>query len=213
MDVFVSVGTGLSTQQEAFVSAIEERLRAVGLTPRTIGRNTFSADAPLQAVTELMNQCGGAVVIALERFHFPRGEERRGSPRHETLTDVRTSTPWNQIEAAMAYQAGLPLLVIVDPGLRKDGLLEHGNDWYVQELEVAPESLNSTAFLGILDSWRKRLVDPVARRTQRRAKSDPASMTIGELVVSLKPSQIWATLVALVAALATAFALGANLLG
>lgn len=213
MDVFVSVGTGLSSEQEAFVSAVEQRLVAIGLTPRTIGRNTFSADAPLHAVSELMDKCGGAVVIALERFHFPRGEERRGTDRQDALTDVRMPTAWNQIEAAMAYQRGIPLLVIVDPSLRKDGLLERGNDWYVQELPIEPSSLNAPAFSGILESWRGRLVANENNPSKPSKPFDPSSMSIGQLIAALKPAHFWATLVALLAALGAAFAIGAKLFG
>lgn len=213
MDVFVSVGTGLSSDQEAFVSAVEQRLIAIGLTPRTIGRNTFSADAPLHAVSDLMDKCVGAVVIALERFHFPSGEERRGTDRQSTLSDVRMPTAWNQIEAAMAYQRGIPLLVIVDPSLRQDGLLERGNDWFVQELSVEPSSLNAPAFSGILESWRSRLVQEEKKPAESSKRFDPSAMSIGQLIAALKPAQAWATLVALLAAVGAAFALGAKLIG
>ena len=148
MDVFVSVATGLSAKQEEFVSAIEARLRAIGLAPCTIGRNTFSSDAPLRAVTDLMDRCAGAVVIALERYRFLEGLERPGTATEKALSGTSLPTAWNQIEAAMAYSRGLPLLVIVDEQLRCDGLLEKGNDWYVQGLKVAPLSRNSSA------SWK-----------------------------------------------------------
>ena len=41
-------------------------------------------------------------------------------------------TVWNQIEAAMAYTLGRPLLVIVEDGLVSEGLLEGKYDWIVQ---------------------------------------------------------------------------------
>ena len=47
LSVFVSVGGTANEQQEAFVRAVEERLRSEGLVPHTVGRNTFSADSPL----------------------------------------------------------------------------------------------------------------------------------------------------------------------
>jgi hypothetical protein len=213
LDVFVSVGTGLNPDQESFVAAVEERLRAIGLNPRTIGRNTFSADAPLHAVTQLMEQCQGAVVIALERFYFSEGEERRGSTRQSQLNDTRMPTAWNQIEAAMAYSRKLPLLVIVDENLRADGLLERGNDWYVQDLPIEPAALNTTTFNGILESWRSRLGSSREVVATTAKPPDPSTLTVGELIGALKPRQFWATLVALVAALSAAFALGANLFG
>jgi len=194
-DVFVSVGTGLSEEQERFVLAVEARLRAVGLNPRTIGRNTFSADAPLHAVTDLMNECAGAVVIALERFRFPSGEERPGSTKSRSLQDVSMPTAWNQIEAAMAYSRGLPLLVIVDETLRADGLLERGNDWYVQEISVDPAALDTPAFAGILQNWHARLRQQIP--TPPTAHTDPGTMTIGELLGALRPAQMWSSLSAI----------------
>jgi hypothetical protein len=53
LNVFVSVGGTATEQQEAFVRAVEDRLRSEGLVPHTVGRNTFSSDAPLKTVTEL----------------------------------------------------------------------------------------------------------------------------------------------------------------
>jgi hypothetical protein len=216
MDIFVSVGTGLSPQQEQFVSAVEERLRAAGLTPRTIGRNTFSADAPLRAVTDLMDRCGGAVVIALERYFFPGGVERRGSAKETPLSAVGFPTVWNQIEAAMAYSRKLPLLVLVDEQLRCDGLLEKGNDWHVQEVKVEPGSLNSAQFNGVLASWRDRITtfEPKAAVSHSaQAKLDPTNMSIAELIGAIKPAQLWTAVVAALGALGGAFALGAKLIG
>jgi len=69
---------------------------------------------------------------------------------------VRLPTPWNQIEAAMAYAAGLPFLVIVEKGLREEGLLDRGYDWYVQTITPDIAALVSTEFNGILASWRTR---------------------------------------------------------
>lgn len=213
MDIFVSVATGLNPQQEEFVAAVEDRLRSKGLTPKTVGRNTFSPDAPLRAVTDLMRQCSGVVVIALERLHFPQGEERRGTDQYRELTDVKIPTVWNQIEATLAYDAKLPLLVIVEPSIRKDGLLEQGNDWYVQELSVTPSSLNSPAFSGILEAWNDRLVDRPTDADIREKTPDVSKMSIGELLSALRPGQAWTAFAAVVAALSGAFALGAKFVG
>ena len=214
MNIFVSVGSGLNPQQEAFVAAIEERLRVMGLTPNTIGRNTYSSEAPLRAVADLMDRCAGAVVVALERYYVGNGVERRGSPKEASLETVGFPTSWNQIEAAMAYGRGLPLLVLVDEKLRCDGLLEKGNDWYVMELEVDPASLGDPAFGGILSDWHQRVVKRTANAGAPSApKADVASMSVGQLLGSLKPAQAWSVMVALSGALVGAFILGTKLSG
>ena len=124
MNVFVSVGSTSSPDQEAFVRAVEERLRAEGLVPQTVGRNVFSAGTPFSAVTKLMESCAGVVVIALERLYIENGAERRGGPSHAPIGSMKIATPWNQIEATMGYVRKLPLLVLVEEGVRADGLLE-----------------------------------------------------------------------------------------
>lgn len=209
LNVFVSVGGTATEQQEAFVRAVEDRLRSEGLVPHTVGRNTFSADAPLKTVTELLNGCAGAVVIALERTYFASGTERRGGPKESKLTDVKLPTPWNHIEAAMAYTRGLPLMIIVETGLKSEGLLEHGYDWYVQWVTPQAAALNSAEFNGVLASWKQKMAQAPAPRKPSLTKT-PSDFTVAELIGGLKPAQLWSVLVALSALIAGAFAVGAK---
>lgn len=209
MSVFMSVGTPANERQEAFIRAVEDRLRSEGLVPHTVGRNTFSSDAPLKAVTELMDKCSGAVVIALERTFFPKGLQKRGGPEESAIANVKLPTPWNQVEAAMAYARGHPLLIIVENGLKSEGLLERGYDWYVQFVTPDPSALHSLEFNGVLASWKEK----VQARTMRAgvARRDPGEMTVGEILKSLRLSQLWAVLAAVVALVIGAFTLGAKL--
>jgi hypothetical protein len=208
LKVFVSIGGTATDKQESFIRAVEDRLRAEGISPHTVGRNTFSADSPLKAITELMNDCSGAVVIAFERTYYPSGVEKRGGPRETPLNDVRLPTPWNQIEAAMAYSRNLPLMVIVEEGLRTEGLLERGYDWYVQRVLLDSASLNTNEFNGVLASWKHKMTTRPPATTA--AATD---LTVAQLVGGLKPSQLWSLLAALAALIAGAFTVGAKLLG
>ena len=211
LNVFVSVGGTATELQEAFVRAVEDRLRSEGLIPHTVGRNTFSADSPLKTVTQLLDSCCGTVVIALERMYFPSGTDKRGGPKELPVVDVRLATPWNQIEAAMAYSRGHPLLVIVEQGIKSEGLLERGYDWYVQSVRPAPSALATTEFNGVLSSWKQKL----AQRSPATASAlkNPSELTVGELVGSMKPSQLWSLLGTVAALVTGAFALGGKLFG
>lgn len=209
--VFVSVGATATPEQEAFVRSIEERLRSESLTPKTVGRNTFSADAPLKAITELMERCSGIVVIALERRYFPAGLDKRGGPHQVSLTDTRLPTPWNQIEAAMAYTKHLPLLVIVEAGLKAEGLLESGYDWYVQTLPLEATALGSNEFNGVLADWKEKVLELGVPPGPRLQGLNPAEMSIADLLGALRPVQLWSVLIALAGLLAGAFSLGARL--
>jgi len=207
LNVFVSVGGTATDQQEQFVRAVEDRLRSEGLIPHTVGRNTFNSDAPLKAVTECMDECSGTVVIALERTYFPSGIEKRG-PKESPLSDVRLPTPWNQIEAAMAYGRGHPLMVIMESGLKSEGLLDRGYDWYVQSIKPESAALTTMEFNGVLASWKQKMLQTPKRSAPSRAVSE---LTIAELVGGLKPAQLWSLLGALAVLIGGAFALGGRL--
>lgn len=209
-NVFVSVGGTATEAQERFVRGVEERLRSEGLIPHTVGRNTFGSDAPLKTITDLMDDCAGTVVIALERMYFPSGLDKRGGPQETTLSDVRLPTAWNQVEAAMSYAHGLPLLVIIEAGLKSEGLLERGYDWYVQWLAPEAGALSSPEFNGVLASWKKKVIE---RKSPVKRAADASEMTVAEILGGLKPAQLWRLVGALAALVAGAFALGGGLFG
>lgn len=209
LDIFISVGGTANEQQESFVRAVEDRLRSEGLVPHTVGRNTFSADAPLKTVTELLDKCAGTVVIALERMYFPLGIDKRGGANESKLTEIKLPTPWNQIEAAMAYSRGHPLMVIVESGLKSEGLLEQGYDWYVQWVKPEIAALSTTEFNGVLASWKQKMLNPSQSRVKTKVTSE---LTIAELIGGLKPAQLWSIVGALITLVVGAFALGAKLL-
>lgn len=209
MNIFVSVGSTSSPIQEEFIRSVEERLRAEGLVPQTVGRNVFSADSPFNAVTKLMESCSGVVVIALERLYIESGIEKRGGPLEAPIANIKIATPWNQIEATMGYVRKLPLLVLVEEGVRADGLLEKGLDWYVQTITLDQSTLNTSTFNGILASWKQKLTPPAQKPVNPVVL--PGEMTVVQLLGSLKTAQLWSVGVALVSALVGAFTLGGKL--
>lgn len=155
--VFLSVGRTSTKEQEEFVKAVEDFLRNHDLIPQTVGRTYFSSTQPLKAVDDLLRQCCGTVIIALERVFIKSGTEKRGSPDEKVLENTTLPTVWNQIEAAMAYALGHPLLVIVENGLRSEGLLERGYDWFVNWVNVGPEALAAREFQGVFMDWKRRV--------------------------------------------------------
>lgn len=211
MNVYVSVGV-YNARQEEFVKNVEDRLRVEGLVPQTVGRNVFTADSPFLAVNELMDKCRGVVIIALERLHIQDGVEKDGGPDKAPLRDVKICTPWNHIEASLGYARRLPLLVIVQQGVRQDGFLERTLGRNVQTVTLDKESLHSPSFNGVLASWKEKLVaTPPASTKPAETALDVEKLTIGELLGKLKPAHLRATIAGAVTALGAAFALGAKL--
>lgn len=209
MKVFVSVGRTSTEKQEKFVQAIEATLKAQGLEPVTAGRSSFSSRQPLLAIHELMKECVGTAIIAFERTHVEEGMDRRGGEHERKLADVNVPTVWNQIEAAMAYVHDHPLLVIVEDGLKTEGLLETGYDWYVQWVRLDPAELAGAEFQGVLADWKRRVSDRASIQSGQVARPpEPAEkLTIGAILASLTVPQIWAAATAVLTVLASVAAI------
>lgn len=187
--VFVSVGRTSTPQQEQFVSAIEAHMLANGLMPQSLGRNYWSSQQPLRAIDELMSQCSGVAIVGFERLHVVQGIERRGSQSARPVTELGVPTVWNQIEAAMAYIRGLPLLVLVQEGLHAEGLLEPGYDWYVKRLPLAGQVNSDPEFCGIFEDWRVRVEGHrgSVKATARKAASETGTSPTDEARVDPGP--------------------------
>ena len=155
--VFMSVGRTSTEQQEKFVTTIEDFMRANGVEPMTVGRNFFSSKQPLVAVTELMRECAGSLILAYERVYISDGIDRRGNAKQTEFKDAKLPTVWNQIEASMAYVLEHPLLVLVEDGLRSEGLLERGYDWFVKEFDLNKSIVDDPEFVGVFNDWKQRL--------------------------------------------------------
>jgi hypothetical protein len=203
-DVFISVGRNAKPEHEHFISEVEQFLRNNGLNPRIVGRTDFSSIQPLKFIEQVMNECSGTIVIAFERIHIDQGLEKRGTGAEKILSDVNIPTVWNQIEPSMAYVLGHPLLVIVENGIRSEGLLEAGYDWYVQWVDINSSTLQNREFLGVFADWKDRVDEH--KLNGRKDKDintavDLKELTVSQIIGSLKPSQLWAIVAALTTAI------------
>jgi hypothetical protein len=158
IDIFLSLGRIESPRQQLFVQAVETLLAANGMRARTVGRTDFTHGKPLQTILEVMKSCSGTLVVAFERFSFEKGLEFPDSADPLEIADVHLPTVWNQIEAGMAYTLGQPLLAIAQASLRDEGLLEEGYDWFVNWVDLSPESLHTEDFSRTFENWKANVL-------------------------------------------------------
>lgn len=156
-NVFISMGNPFSASQEKFRDALMDFLREAGVEPRVISKTDFPTGNPLKDIARVIRECDGAIIVACERTYLETGAEKRQSPDEKPLKSLRFSTPWNQIEASMAYVLGLPILVLVEKGLQEEGLLEAKYDWYVLRVDIADATFNDKNVRGSLSAWCRKV--------------------------------------------------------
>jgi hypothetical protein len=157
INVFISHPTPYNKHQEIFLSLIESELKKHGLNPTNLGKNNWSFISPLKPIKEIMDTCVAAIVIGLERHHSFIGYEKEFSKGSKELIHKYSSSPWIQIEAGMAYQAGLPILILKEDKVYGEGILDPQiSDSFVFEFELKKlQKKISPELEEIIRSWVK----------------------------------------------------------
>ena len=159
--VFVSRPTPHLEAQVRFVDEFKTELRERGFEPLTLGPgSSYDYDAPLVGIRRILTHCCGLVSVAFRRTHVASATRHLGANisgrTEESSTDVWLTSPYCQIEPAMAFQLGLPVLILREEGVLAEGVLEKGvTGLYLPEFSLeAPSSfITSEECRRLLDQW------------------------------------------------------------
>lgn len=127
--VFLSYPKPYLKRQKEFIDRVICYLEERGLHPRTLGVSDYDMDAPLTAIRRLMLESNGLVAIAFRRSLIEQGIGKPASDigqKEYDLSGQWLTSPYCQIEPAMAFQLGLPVLILREKGVLAEGVLEQG---------------------------------------------------------------------------------------
>lgn len=160
ISVFLSYPRPHMKNQQLFIETLTQYLVDHGLEPRTLGVTDYDMEAPLKAIRRLMLESNGLLSVAFRRSIIKDGIYKPASDMDEpshNLTNTWLTSPYCQIEPAMAFQLGLPVLIFREKGVLADGILEKGVlGIYMPEFDLEQpinEYFKSPEFLQILGKW------------------------------------------------------------
>lgn len=170
--IFLSYPQSHLRRQTTFIESLCDYLRKRGLEPRTLGINEYDVDVPLRAIRRLMVESNGLIAVALRRTWVQNAVSRKGADvegaSERELGEFWFTSPWCHIEPAMAFQLGLPIILLREQGVVDEGVLEKG----VVGLYMPTFSLEGdpTAYLGgqewnaIVQIWESQVRTVVQRK-------------------------------------------------
>src|SRR5687767_12042621 len=126
--IFLSYPKPCLLSQQKFIDHLTAYLKSSGISPRTLGVTDYDVEAPLNAIRRLMIESNGLITVAFRRTFVQDGTMRFGTdlPGVESrkIAGQWLTSPWSQIEPAMAYQLGLPILILRESNVLDEGILE-----------------------------------------------------------------------------------------
>ncbi|KAK5220002.1 hypothetical protein LTR72_007533 [Exophiala xenobiotica] len=131
ISVFLSCPRPINKAQQDFIDKLSHWLKTCDMMPRTPGVTDHSDRPYLEAIRSLMAESNGLLCVAFRQTHIDKGEGtvrfgRKLLCETKPINDVWLTSPWAHIEPAMAYQVGLPILILREAGVVDDGVLGKG---------------------------------------------------------------------------------------
>jgi hypothetical protein len=213
--IFISIGRPLCDAQLEFKLALIQAIKGRGFEPRTVGSNLEDTDIPsvrgIEQIKRTLSRCDGAVVVAYER-HLANALVTDSVGRHpgERL-HVRFPTSWNQAEAAMAYHAGLPMLLICEEGILEECVLEDGVVGSIARIQISKNAVLDEVFQKRMSSWVDEVIERKRKGLGRFSVVDADELKLRDLV-DLFGNLSWKAAIILIgvilAAMSTVYSVG-----
>jgi hypothetical protein len=167
--VFLSYPTPCFASQQKFIQNLIDLLLRRGLQPRTVGVTDYDMDAPLKSIRRLLLECNGLITIAFRRTYIENGAGKYRTDldglKEIPIHDKWVTSPWAQIEPSMAYQLGLPILILRESKVLDEGILEKGIiGIYMPEFDLDSKSdyfdtVEWSDMIAKWDGYVRRVVD------------------------------------------------------
>lgn len=152
--VFLSHPSRLNNTQQEFVDAIIRQIKNALLFPRTLPVSEQYPESPLTNIRRMMLSSYGFIALNLSQRQVNVIQNNLGVPQSFTTWE---GSPFAQIEPAMAYQYGLPILLIRETTVEQTGIWAFGIGPFLL-LEWDPTQpmstfFKSTAWQEIFQNW------------------------------------------------------------
>ena len=79
--------------------------------------------APIPKVRKVIEKCHGVIIPGFKQIYISNGISKKRAARESKLKNYFLPTPWNDIEAGMAFMRDLPILIICEKGIEGVSLM------------------------------------------------------------------------------------------
>lgn len=169
--VFLSHPSKLNSKQRKFVEIIIKEIRKALFFPRTLPNTEQYPETPLTNIRRMILSSYGFIALDLAQIEV---RTLQNNLRQSIDSTTWEGSPFAQIEPAMAYQFGLPMLLIRESTVEKIGIWSYGITPFLL-LEWNPnlplsDFFNSSAWLEIFQNWISQVRNGYYLQTQPQFK-------------------------------------------
>ena len=123
--IFVSRLGVMDSQQELYFNNIRRYISdKYKVNFVTLDRDSYRKHGQLSMIQDCMATCSGVIVFAFSRLSVSKGVLCRNmeEPYKQEVKDCSYSSSWLQIETAFAKSMNIPTLIVMEEGVKDDGI-------------------------------------------------------------------------------------------
>ncbi|WP_282025949.1 pentapeptide repeat-containing protein [Limimaricola cinnabarinus] len=150
LKVFLSRPSRMNERQDGYFRLVRRAVEARNLHVVELPREDYSPLGSLGAVVKAVDASHAMIAFGFGDYTIHHGAYRQFDLDGREIRDENLASPWCQIEAGMALQKGIPLLVVADPGVHEGIFEPHIADRLVQHVELRGQE---SSLLKGLNEW------------------------------------------------------------
>jgi hypothetical protein len=156
INIFISRPTKIVQKFEEQYLCFERYLVHRKYRPIRLGQDRYTLDAPLKGVMNLMKACRGAIILGYPQYRITAAILKAADVEQEI--EITIPTPWNHIEAVLAFKQRIPVLVVGHENVA-GGIFDKGvTGEYVYTTNLSAKKWYKTRdFLGVFREWENKI--------------------------------------------------------
>lgn len=134
IQIFLSRPNPFTNEQAYFLKLLEQNINKVKMTNITLEAKDYNPHESLTCLLEMIKRCYGMIIIAFGQYYIEIGTSKKGAitsrnffeSYENTLEQLWVTSPFCQIEGAIAFGNRLPILILEQYNVKAEGILKEG---------------------------------------------------------------------------------------
>lgn len=134
ISVFLSRPNPFLDNHQHFLGLLQQMLNGYDITTITLQAGDYDLSDSINYLKGMIRRCYGIVVVAFKQIYIESGYKKKGATNNcqfycseeEDISEQALTSPFCHIEGAIGLDNDLPLLILVEDGVREEGIIKGG---------------------------------------------------------------------------------------
>lgn len=171
IQIFLSRPNPFTNEHAYFLKLLEQNINKVKMKSITLEAKDYNPHESLTCLLEMIKRCYGTIIVAFGQYYIEIGTSKKGAivdqnffeSYEHSLDQLWVTSPFCQIEGTIAFGNRLPILILEQYNIKREGILKEG--WHaihapkfsVENYSKIEKYFKSQNFLCKFDEWAKQV--------------------------------------------------------